>query len=279
MTGVGKWIGRGLLGLAVLLLLAAAGVYGVSEYRIQKKYTITPAISSFLGSSEPDQLARGRHVATIRGCVDCHGPNLGGKLFLDAPPVATVYSSNLTTGEGGIGRTYSDADWDRAIRHGVRPNGKPLLIMPSQEFQVLGDEDLEALVAYIRSVPPVDYVAGRTRTGPLGRLLFVSGQVNAVPAELIDHAAPRKPAPAPGPTAEYGAYLATGCVGCHGEGYSAAGFPACPRSFRPPQTSPSIVRPGSANGRRPISRRRCARACGRTEARCGPTCPGRSSRR
>jgi mono/diheme cytochrome c family protein len=131
-----------------------------------------------------------------------------------------LWASNLTTGEGGIAGSYTDADWDRSIRHGVGPDGKPLMFMPAQEFWPLSDDDLAALIAYYRSKPPVDRTIPEPSPGPLARFLYLTGQLPLVPAELVDHEAERPAAPPVGPTAEYGAYLATGCVGCHGPNLS-----------------------------------------------------------
>lgn len=229
MKRVLRWVGIG-LGAVVGLLAAAVGViYGVSEFRLSKKYEV-PAVAMSI-RSDPELVARGEHVATVRGCVDCHTASLGGQTFIDVLPIGRVFASNLTAGKGGIGARYSDADLVRAIRHGVRPDGSTLLVMPSQEFHVLSDEDVGALVAYIRSLPPVDNEPVDRRVGPLGRFLYLKGDLPLVPADLIDHRASRPAPPAEGPTAEYGAYLVTGCLGCHGHNLSGGRIPGMPPSF------------------------------------------------
>jgi len=158
-------------------------------------------------------------------CAACHSasleaPNLAGNLFLDIPP-ARLGAPNLTTGAGGVGTRYTPADWARAIRHGVRPDGTPLLFMPTANFYHLSDADLGAIIAYIKSLPPVDNQAPASQVYPLGRVLMAAGQL-ALPAEQIDHNAPRVSAPPPGRTAEYGRYLATisTCRDCHGANLS-----------------------------------------------------------
>lgn len=224
-----RWTGIAAGVVVGALVLVAAGVYGASEYRIRKTYDVQPAAVAFRSDSET--VARGKHIATTRGCVDCHTPSFAGKVFIDAPPVARLFASNLTRGEGGVGGSYTDRDWARAIRHGIGPDGKPLLFMPSHEFNVLTDEDLGALVAYLKSVPPVDNPPEKSTVGPIGRLLFLKGDLHLLPAEIIDHDAPRAAAPAAGPTAEYGAYLSTGCAGCHGAGFSGGKIPGTPPNF------------------------------------------------
>src|SRR5690606_25887190 len=127
---------------------------------------------------------------------------------------------------------------------GIGPDGKPLLFMPSQEFYPLSDEDLGALIAYLESLPAVDHTPGKSSVGPLGRVLFLAGQLPLLPAEMIDHDAERRATPAPGPTAEYGAYLATGCTGCHGAGFSGGKIPGTPPEF----PAASNITPHEATG-------------------------------
>jgi cytochrome c553 len=224
-----KWAGLSLLAIVVLAL---GVVYGLTEMRFRRTYSSPehpiPVIT------DAQTLARGEHLATIRGCADCHGPGLGGQVFLDIPILARLYATNLTSGAGGVAEAFEPVDWERAIRHGIRPDGKPLLFMPSHEFYPLSDEDLSALVSYIESLPPVNNEKTPNRVGPLGRFLVAAGQIDTfVPAELIDHDAPRPTAPSPGRTAEYGGYLATGCVGCHGANFSGGRIPGAPPEFLP----------------------------------------------
>ena len=116
----------------------------------------------------------------------------------------------------------------RAIRHGVGPDDKPLLIMPSEYFNKLSDQDLGDVIAYIKSLPPVDNDQPKAKPGPVGRLLILV-ESEFLPARLIDHDAPRPVPPAKGVTEEYGEYLATICTICHGEPLS--GGPAPDGSF------------------------------------------------
>jgi cytochrome c553 len=204
--------------------VAAVAVYGITEMRLHKTYQIDvtpPAIPSDAAS-----IARGRHLVTaVSMCAACHSadqaaPNLAGNLFLDIPP-ARLGAPNLTGGAGGIGAQYTAADWARAIRHGVRPDGTPLVFMPTANFYHLSDADLGAIIAYIKSLPPVDNQAPATQVYPLGRALMAAGLLG-LPAEDLDHTAPRIPAPPPGRTAEYGRYLTaiSTCRDCHGANLS-----------------------------------------------------------
>ena len=215
-----KWIRRlgiGIGGLLVVVLLLVAVAYGVSTRKLNREWEV-PATALKI-TRDPAQIARGRHLATaVSKCTECHGADLGGKMFIDGMPMGVLIASNLTAGKGGVLSRYNDAQLDAAIRHGVGADKRGLLIMPSEEFQHLSDEDAAAIIAYIRSVPPVDRQLEQTRVGPLGHVLYATGQLPLVPAEIIDHKPRARSAPPAGATREYGQYLVSvgGCTGCHG---------------------------------------------------------------
>jgi mono/diheme cytochrome c family protein len=213
-----KWTGLGVGSLVAVVILAVLVVYAASEVRFRRAYDEI-AVSPLRVAATPASLERGRHIATAIGkCGDCHGEDMGGRLFIDAGPLGQVYASNLTSGRGGVMGRYSDGQLERAIRHGVDANGHALAIMPSADFWAMSDADLEALIAYLRTLPPVNREVPRTNIRALGRGLYLAGKLPLFPAELMNHTA-RRPAPVPaGVTVEYGKYLATigGCTGCHG---------------------------------------------------------------
>lgn len=216
-------------GLALVLLVAVGvgGVYAWSGLRMSRAYDVTPVPVPV--SDHPDNLARGEHVATIRGCMDCHGEDMGGGLFMDAMPVARLPATNLTSGAGGVAAEYrTDADWVRAIRDGVGPDGKPLLFMPSYEYRALGPRDLGALVSWLKALPPVDRELPEPAVGPVGRTLFLAGAFPLIPAEAIDHTDRSFSQPPAAVTEEFGRYVASSCVGCHGESYSGGPIPGVP---------------------------------------------------
>lgn len=222
-----KWA-KGLLrllgGLVVLVVLVVAIAWGISERRMDKVYSIEMAAP--IVSNDAQAIERGEHVATIRGCKECHGADLGGHTFIDDAKVAILSGTNLTPAGPVAG--YSDADLVRAIRHGVAADGRALLFMPAQEFSALSERDVGDLLAYLHSLAPVERTLPANRIGLLGRVLFVAGQIPLVPAENIDHQAIVPERPQVGPTLAYGAYLSDSCKGCHGAGFSGGHIPGTP---------------------------------------------------
>ena len=220
-------------GLFVLVVIALAAIYAITQRKFDAKLTI--AGHAVRVPTDSAGLARGHHIATaISKCAECHGPDLAGNLFIDAGPVAKLYALNLTRGKGGTA-AFSDLDWERAIRHGVAPNGRKLLFMPAGEFQHLNDEDFGALVAYLKSLPGIDREFPKSTVGPIGRILFLKGDFPLLPADEIQHDAPPPAVVQPGPTLEYGRYIVRvgGCRGCHGETLSGGHIPGTPPEWKP----------------------------------------------
>lgn len=203
----------GLLVGSVAVLVSV--VYWGSESRLTRRYDV--AVAPIAVNNDAVTIERGRHLATnVNGCVSCHGENLEGHVFLDIPP-ALLVATNLTAGANGVGGAYTDADWIKAIRHGVRPDGTPILFMPSQNLRNMSDADLGAIIAYLKTVPAVDNTLPASELRPLGRALLVAGQLPFISAEQIDHNAALPAAPAAGRTAEYGEHLTKValCIDCH----------------------------------------------------------------
>ena len=218
-----KAVGYLAAGAAALVLVATAVVYGVSESRYRTRYAV--AAGDITVPTDSASVARGEHLArSFGGCVECHGENLAGRMVLDDPAIGRVYGANLTRGKGGVGASLSSADIVRALRHGVGRDGRPLKVMPSTDYVHLTDDDLAAIVAWVKSRPAVDTAPPPVRVGPVGRALFVAGKLPILHAERIDHARSASMTVVQGPTADYGRYIASvGCQGCHGP--SLAGGP------------------------------------------------------
>jgi len=228
MKKILKWIGIVLGGLVGLLVLAAVALYASGSTRLNKTHDIQ--VQAIAIPSDEASIVRGQHLAeAVALCTACHGEDLGGQILDDDPTVFTFAPPNLTTGRGGVGAVYSDVDYVRAIRHGVNPQGRGLLIMHADAYHNMSAEDLGAVIAFVKSMPPVDNEVAETKVAPLGRIFVALGMfdvetVPLIPAELIDHATPFVQAPAPGPTAEYGEYLMSIslCYLCHGRDLTGA---------------------------------------------------------
>jgi len=242
MRKILKWIGIVLGGLVVLLLVAAGVVYIVSEARFNKTYDIQ--VEAVPIPTDSESIAYGEHIARIRGCKGCHREDLSGQIEGQDPMVGLIANANLTGGAGSEVIGYTVEDWDRAIRHGIGLDGKPLIVMPSNQHNVMSDEDLGALIAFIKSMPPVDNELPELEVSLLLRAFYVTGKMEGllVPAESIDHDAPRPPAPERGVTVEYGKYLTGLCTLCHGPNLSGGYVPGVPHS--PDQPPPLNLTPG-----------------------------------
>lgn len=206
------------VGVAALATLAAAAAYTSSAVADHKAHRVIDVSAQPVAyRNDEESLRRGRYLFESRGCAHCHGADGGGKAFIDDPKGLYVKSPNITG--NGVVKVYTERDWDRSIRHGVKPSGEPLLIMPSADFNRFTDEDLAAVVAYARSLPPVPGGAAEIRLPLIVKALYAVGVVQDA-AEKIDHTLPpSRPIPAAS-TAEYGAYVANTCIGCHGASLS-----------------------------------------------------------
>jgi cytochrome c553 len=218
-----RWIGIVLGSLIGLLVLAFAVLYitgSVKWNKLHGKYEVP--VETLTVPTDQASIARGEHVATIHICQECHMENFSGQTD-SAPGVITLTVPNLTAGVGGVGATNTDEDWVRAIRHGVGHDGRGLVLMPSATWYYLSDDDLADLIAYLKSLPPVDREQPETNLGPLGRVMLAIGKLppEIIPnATVIDHSAPRPISPQRGVTVEYGKYLARTCALCHGASFN-----------------------------------------------------------
>ena len=154
MNSKTKWVGIMLGILLGLIILASLALYSLGESRLNRTYNITQEFVAI--PNDKASLVEGKRIFQYRGCEACHGEQLQGLVYLDHPAIGQVITPNLTTGQGGIGAQRTDEDLLQSIRHGIRPDGTPLLFMPSTEFYYLSDTDLGKVVAYIRSVSPAD---------------------------------------------------------------------------------------------------------------------------
>ena len=214
-------IGAGLLTL-LFIAVAFMGVKGIATVY----FPGAAAAPDLKAAVAPEQLARGEYLVNL-SCVGCHGqvgpdgnptgeqPLSGGWNIAAAEGfgfMGTMVTENLTPGGRLAG--YSDGELFRVLRHSIGRNGHRLGFMAFLPYGQLSNDDTEAIIAYLRSLPPAPTAAP---TGDslnfLGMLLYGSGMFPlAAPAADVVTAPPQ------GVTAEYGKYVATfgECAGCHG---------------------------------------------------------------
>lgn len=231
MRKVLKWIAT-LLGVLVLAALLALGLAWIKTERgMAKTYVVDDPPLTLPGDAAA--LDRGKHLFVTRGCSECHGAGGEGKLVFDAGPVIKLVAPNITA--GGIVRGLTVDQIAAAIRHGVKPDGHPMVFMPTIDFHELSDADTGALIAYLKSLPASSNDPGKLEIRPLGRIMYALGQFPLLPAEMVDHSPRPRVGPPAGPTAAYGEYLAHACIGCHGKNLAGQHVPGTPPSFRDAQ--------------------------------------------
>lgn len=225
MKKVLRWIGIVLGSLIGLLLIAGVVLYLMGNARLNKVYDFPP--SNIVIPTDAASIEYGKHRAEIL-CAGCHGADLSGiENWFSAGPLGTIDSANLTSGEGGIEQEFtSDEDYVLAIRHGVDPDGKPIFMPAVISGAHLSDEDLGAIIAYVKSVPPVDHVTNGQHFTPLAKIMLAAGMLGELPVESVSHEN-HVTAPAPGVSVEYGEYLVNtnDCKVCHGPGLNGGLFP------------------------------------------------------
>jgi len=178
---------------------------------------LLPLLAAPAFAATPEEIARGKYIFGATGGCGCHtvpkGPaNAGGRKY-DAP-FGSVYSSNITpdikTGIGG----WTDEQIMTAIRLGRRPNGERIVpVHPYPSYNGMAEDDLKALVAFLRTVPPVNRPnTPRKISLPMFESIFL-------PAWLMTFAASETPPPAaPLSGVARGEYLSRAvghCGECH----------------------------------------------------------------
>jgi mono/diheme cytochrome c family protein len=182
-----------------------------------RSYTVdAPRVSI---PTDATSVARGKYlVEKVAACTECHGRDLGGKVVEDNVSMGRLVAPNLTRGRGGLPADYADQDFVRVLTHGVKRDGRSVIFMPTVDY-VFTAEDLGAVVAYVKSVPPVDRTVPVMAPGPMARALGLFVDFPLASASLIDHRSNRlAAAPDPASAVATGKYLveSAGCYGCHG---------------------------------------------------------------
>ena len=208
-----KWAGAVLLCVIVFLSIGYGLIAKNIASRSEKKYSFDKEYLEIMSDSLT--LARGKHLVAIKGCQDCHGKDLAGRLMMDDGMVGRLPASNLTTGRGGLSKEFLTEDWVTALRHGIDKTGRPLIFMPSHETTLLSKEDMAAIIAYCQNVPAIDNELPSISLGPIANVMSYFDKMPLLSVEKIDHS---KPMIARADTVEgvkQGEYLSVSCSGCH----------------------------------------------------------------
>jgi mono/diheme cytochrome c family protein len=228
-----RWIRRAAYALAGLAAFAAAGLAAgawLGDRKLQRHVDVP--VRDLAVPTDRASLDRGRYLFESRGCAECHGTDGAGRVVVDDGHGFLVKAPDITPGPGGVVSHYTTADWVRTIRHGVKPDGRPLIVMPSEDFSRFTDADVGALIAHARALPPAAGGPAVVRIPPFVRALYAAGAIRDA-AEKIDHTLPPPQAAAHDGSPAHGAYVAGMCQGCHGARLSGGRIPGAPPAWPP----------------------------------------------
>ncbi|HEX3142236.1 MAG TPA: c-type cytochrome [Rhizobacter sp.] len=223
-----KWLKRsGAAVLGLVALAASALVVGAQMGERKMNRSVDVDVRPVALRDDAPTIERGRYLYLSRGCTECHGVNGAGQDVVNDGKGMHIRAPNLTPGRGSVVANYEASDWVRTLRHGVKPNGKPAIVMPSEDYARLTDDDLVSLVAYIRKMPAVDGQGAVLEMPALVKTLYATGVIHDA-AEVIDHSLPPSEPVPESVNAQHGAYVANSCVGCHGAHLSGGKIPGAP---------------------------------------------------
>ena len=226
MKRVLRWAFIFLGAVAVAVVALVAYVYIASGRLMARTYAAAaPRVAI---PTDAASLARGKYLSEkVALCTDCHAPDLGGRVVEESFAMGRLVSANLTRGRGGLPPDYADEDFVRALTHGVKRNGRSVIFMPSADYRFTA-ADAGAIIAHVKSVPPVDRLLPEMSVGPLARTLGLFTDFPLAPAAKIDHSQNRlAQGPNTSDSVAAGEYLVStaGCRGCHGAQLAGGGGP------------------------------------------------------
>ncbi len=207
MGGIKKILKWGGISILVLVLV----LFGYSEYLIKTRSNPIPV--TLVLPTDAASLEEGERLSRTMGCTGCHEKNLEGQIFFDAPIFARVVVPNIS----GLFHSESVETLEAAIRQGIGFDGRPLVLMPSDMFSYLTDEDTAKIIAFLKTKPVVENDLPGNFFGPISRLLFIKGDFKTAPNMILQNP-PLKFNQATDPNLFKGEYVAmTMCTECHGQ--------------------------------------------------------------
>ena len=199
------WIVIGIASVLTILAVANFVVLSRSQAILAARYPGSPSTVHAVAS--PDALTRGAHLTLVASCSACHGKVLSGRGGLLSS--TDIPAPNLTI----VSKTLSDAAMDRAIRQGLRPDGRSELGMPSPAYVSFTDDEVAAIIVYLRTLKPEGVDLPRP---PAGLRLRANLAIGAVKPEVLKVAQAKQSVEA-ALSFQPGRHLAmVACGQCHG---------------------------------------------------------------
>jgi cytochrome c553 len=244
-----KWVKRTSIALGALAMLGvAATVVGKALGERKMARNVVLQVRALDVVPGPARIEQGRYLYNTRGCAECHGGDGAGKAIIQDGGMRVV-APNITAGPNGTTVNYKVVDWVRTVRHGVKPNGNPVMIMPSEDYSRFTDEDMSALVSFLQQMPPVSGNKALIDVPAQVKALYAFGMIQDA-SEKIDHAQAPARLVAAAVTPEFGAYVANGCIGCHGATLSGGRIPG---TYPTPELFIAMLRSGQRPDGKAIS--------------------------
>jgi cytochrome c553 len=202
-----KWLGFAVIGLVVVLVFALLYINFAFDRAMARQYRVAETLSVPL-PTDANEIAEGKRLAHLTGCISCHGPELEGAFVVEIPGAARFIAPNISN----VLPTYSDAQLVGLLRRGVKPDGTGAWLMPSEMFQHLHDDDLARIMAWLRTVPAREGIAERTQIHVKGRAIIALGGFKSAAQQIEEQTGARVD------TSSRGAYLVMNlCSECHGQ--------------------------------------------------------------
>ena len=214
-----KSVQRNLLISCILLLIISWITYMYFHFSYRQNTYMAQNVNMLKFRYDSTSYYRGQQwYQTL--CEDCHAKDLGGKILFEGNGYGRIVAPNITRGDGGAAVKYSQEDWLRIMRHGVKLNNKPAFFMPTYTLGQLGDEDMRDLNFYMYECPSINNTQPSMVVGWRTRILASIGWYDHVFDAEINPQKQRVAIATPDTTKplERGAYLTQvcACTGCHG---------------------------------------------------------------
>ncbi|MEO5500282.1 MAG: cytochrome c [Ginsengibacter sp.] len=196
-----------------IVALAVVIIYAWSTLIIDKTYNLP--LAEIQIPSDSASITEGKRLMQIAHCSDCHGEHLTGTVFAKIDHVGVIIAPNLTK----VIPTYSNAELERVIRHGVKKNGHSVYIMPAFMYYQMKTESIGKIIAYLRTLhsEPDTLKGAKTNFEFLGRLALIQKKFIPI-ANIVEHNSPKKYDHFDTTQVSFGKYLAmTSCTSCHGQ--------------------------------------------------------------